>query len=136
MKISLVIATYQRHDALCRLLTSIKNQKEKPFEVIIIDASENESTKNYIRRIDDLNIIYIEVAKQERGSAQQRNHGLDLVDLSSDIVAFLDDDLILEADYFEKLIETYQKFPDAIGVGGIDLKNNMYEKKREGILYK
>jgi GT2 family glycosyltransferase len=30
----------------------------------------------------------------------------------------LDDDIVLESDYFEQLMSTYQKHPDALGVGG------------------
>ena len=40
------------------------------------------------------------------------------LDKGSDIVAFLDDDTVLEKDYFEQLIDTYKVYPEALGVGG------------------
>ena len=55
--------------------------------------------------------------------------------MDTDIVCFLDDDLILEKDYFKQLIQTYQTHPDAIGVGGIDLQENRYFKKEPGVQY-
>jgi hypothetical protein len=31
---------------------------------------------------------------------------------------FLDDDTVLEVDYFEEILKTYQVYPDALGAGG------------------
>jgi len=136
MKISLVIATYQRPNPLRKLLDSIGKQTIKPFEVIVVDASDNELTKIiFENRTFDLNVNYQEVSFEHKGSAQQRNYGVKLVDKESDIIAFLDDDLVVEPDYFEKILETYKNYPDAIGVGGIDLNNNNYFRKKEGIKY-
>src|SRR5690606_39172353 len=53
-----------------------------------------------------------------RGLTKQRNFGINKVSPESDIVAFLDDDTILAKDYFEKLIQTYNTYPNALAVGG------------------
>lgn len=34
------------------------------------------------------------------------------------VVCFLDDDIILESDYFEEILATYARYPEALGVGG------------------
>ncbi|WP_235942681.1 glycosyltransferase family A protein, partial [Salinimicrobium oceani] len=34
------------------------------------------------------------------------------------VICFLDDDTVLEPEYFEHLIGTYHKYSDAVGVGG------------------
>jgi GT2 family glycosyltransferase len=49
---------------------------------------------------------------------KQRNFGISKVDSSSEIVCFLDDDIVLEKDYFEQLVQSYQIYPEALGVGG------------------
>ena len=49
---------------------------------------------------------------------KQRNFSIARVSKDYDVVCFLDDDTVLSADYFEQLLSTYQKYPDALGVGG------------------
>jgi len=135
-KFSLIIPTYHRPGPLCRLLESLEKQNLKPFEVIIVEASDNDQTKvNIEKRNYELNIRYYIVAIESKGSAQQRNYGIDMVNSSSDFFAFLDDDLIVDQEYFKKLYETYQSNPDAIGVGGIDMHNNGYKIKVPTIEY-
>lgn len=136
MRLSLVIVTYQRPFAICSLLDSIIIQIHKPDEVIIIDASKDSSTEQILNDKNyPLQIKYKRVEDQYRGSALQRNYGLSLVAMDIEIVAFLDDDLKLEPDYFGNLLDTYKIHPDAIGVGGIDLKNNGYFIKQDGVYY-
>lgn len=136
MFISLIIATYQRPDSLSRLLESINAQTHKPDEILIIDGSKNDRTEQNLKEKNyQLPIIYIRVQDKDRGSAQQRNFGIKLVNSCSDVIAFLDDDIKAEPDYFKELMETYKSHPDAIGVGGIDLKSNNYFKKEAGFKY-
>jgi GT2 family glycosyltransferase len=52
-----------------------------------------------------------------------------------DIVSFLDDDIILERNYFEEILNTFSSFSCAVGVGGIDLKENSYFKKVNNVNY-
>ena len=58
------------------------------------------------------------VAEQYRGLTRQRNYGIKKIAEDIEIICFLDDDIILEPDYFEKLIASYSAYPDALGVGG------------------
>jgi len=51
------------------------------------------------------------------GSATARNRAMEIAD--GDIWLFLDDDVILEADFVEQLLRTYLDFPEAGGVSGI-----------------
>jgi GT2 family glycosyltransferase len=44
-----------------------------------------------------------------------------------DIVCFLDDDTILEENYFEELIKTYEIYPEALGVGGYITNETKWE---------
>lgn len=136
MNISLIVATYKRPDSLCKLLDSIEKQTIKPIEIIIVDASENEFTRICLEKTNyDLCVNYQKVTHEHKGSAQQRNYGIDHANEASDIIAFLDDDLIIDPDYFEKLLDTYEKYPDSIGVGGVDIKSNYYFIKQEGAHY-
>lgn len=134
MNISLVICTYMRPDSLLKLLYSIEAQIIKPNEIIIVDGSTTLDTQIVLKNYD-FDVTYFLVDDDNRGLTKQRNFGVSKTDKSTDVVAFLDDDLILEPNYFEEIIKTYQQNPKAIGVGGIDLVENTYSLKNPNQMY-
>jgi len=118
MKFSLIICTYQRPKPLLQLLQSVQEQTLYPDEILIIDGSTNEATQVILEQNHFQNVHYFLVPKEHRGLTKQRNFGIARVSKDNDVVCFLDDDTVLSADYFEQLLSTYQKYPDALGVGG------------------
>ena len=128
-KFCLIICTYQRPKALLKLLRSVSEQILYPYQIIIVDGSTNLETKNLIAENEFRNIEYYLVAEKDRGLTRQRNFGIDKINRDSLITCFLDDDVVLQTDYFEKLIETYQEYPDAFGVGGYIIEENIAWKK-------
>ncbi|MBS3992576.1 MAG: glycosyltransferase family 2 protein [Bacteroidetes bacterium] len=119
MKSSLIICTYQRPQALKKLLDSLALQTLLPSETLIIDGSLNDLTKQLLeQQTYDFKITYVKANDSQRGLTKQRNLGISMIDQSSEIVCFLDDDTVLQPNYFEELINTYQKYPKAIAVGG------------------
>ncbi|MDX6182246.1 glycosyltransferase [Flavobacterium sp. Fl-77] len=118
MKFSLIICTYMRPEPLLKLLQSVHKQSLYPDEILIIDGSINDETKEVIAQNNFENLHYFLVAKENRGLTKQRNFGISKVNSVIEIVCFLDDDTVLETDYFEILLGTYKKNPEALGVGG------------------
>ena len=118
MKFTLIICTYMRPQPLLTLLQSVKDQSCYPDEILIIDGSTNDATLNILNENHFLNLQYFSVPPEHRGLTKQRNYGIARVNQSSEIVCFLDDDTVLTSDYFEKLLDVYTKFPEALGVGG------------------
>lgn len=100
------------------LLESVKGQTLYPDEILIIDGSLNYETKKVLEDNRYKNVHYFLVAPEHRGLTKQRNYGIERVGSAIEIVCFLDDDIVLENDYFEKLLQTYQIHPEALGVGG------------------
>ncbi len=122
--------------AICKLLDSVAIQQTKPDEIIVVDGSTDTATQQAMEQKKyDLPIRYYQVSDEHRGLTRQRNYGIARVSTNIEIVAFLDDDLVLEPDYFIQIIKTYTKFPDAIGVGGIDLKENHWQLKESNKSY-
>ena len=117
-KFSLIICTYMRAKVIVDLLISVKNQTVYPDEILIIDASTNDETKVILEQNFYQNLMYFSVDEQHRGLTKQRNFGIRKVKSQSEIICFLDDDVILESDYFKNLLATYELFPQALGVGG------------------
>ena len=113
---------------LSRLLKSVMSQTQVPDEILIIDGSLNDDTGSRFRESGNKNILYHKVPPEHRGLTKQRNYGIARVNDGMDIVAFLDDDTILNPDYFEQLIDTYTQFPQAIGVGGYITNEVSWEK--------
>lgn len=115
---SLIICTYMRPEALARLLDSVKKQTLYPNEILVIDASEDDEIKHIHLESEYECLKYFKVGNAVRGLTKQRNFGIEKKSKTSKIICFLDDDVILEPDYFKYLIETYEVFPEALAVGG------------------
>ncbi len=118
-----------RANPLLDLLYSVKNQTLHPDEILIIDGSTNDETAVIIKKNAFKNLKYFKVNNEQRGLTKQRNFGIKEVTSTIDIVCFLDDDTLLEKDYFFNLIQTYKIYPEALGVGGFITNETVWEKE-------
>jgi GT2 family glycosyltransferase len=118
IKFSLIICTFMRPLPLIQLLESVVKQTAYPDEILIIDGSTNNDTENVLKDKHFEKSNYFIVPAEYRGLTKQRNYGIERVGHDIEIVCFLDDDTVLEKDYFEQLLKTYQIHPEALGVGG------------------
>lgn len=118
MKFSLIVCTYMRPKAIITLLESVETQKLYPNEILVIDGSIDDNTKNILAERKINNLTYFKVSDADRGLTKQRNYGISKVSEAIDIICFLDDDTVLDKYYFDKLINTYSTHPDALAVGG------------------
>lgn len=112
---------------LLNLLNSVLIQSVYPDEIIIVDGSTNDATQEILENNQFENLNYYKVDGANRGLTKQRNFGIEKVNSSMDIVCFLDDDIVLQSDYFENLIATYSLFPDALGAGGTIVNESSWE---------
>jgi GT2 family glycosyltransferase len=118
MKLTLIICTYMRAKPLLTLLESVKRQAVYPDEILIIDGSTNMQTKEMLAENPFSNLQYFLVSDKDRGLTRQRNFGISRCATDTDIICFLDDDTVLERNYFAEILRTYTIFPEALGVGG------------------
>ncbi len=118
MTFSLIICTYMRPEPLLKLLQSVREQSLYPSEIIIVDGSTNNETELILQENIFLNLQYYLASEDKRGLTKQRNFGISKASNNSEIVCFLDDDTVLEPNYFEEILAIYNKFPEAFGVGG------------------
>ena len=135
MKFSLIICTYQRPEALLTLLNSVREQSLYPDQVIVVDGSEDNRSKDELDKNKFSNLEYFKVSSEERGLTKQRNIGVDKLHENIDIACFLDDDIVLTPHYFQNLITGFNRFPDAVGFGGYILDETNWEKKNGTINY-
>ena len=118
MKFTLIVCTYQRPQAIVTLLNSVNDQWVYPDQIVIVDGSKDTNTQKVFTNHAYKNLEYVLVDKVNRGLTKQRNYGIDKVDPTSEIVCFLDDDIVLTPTYFKLLLDTYKSHPEALGVGG------------------
>lgn len=118
MVFTLIICTYKRSQPLLKLLLSVQHQTLYPNEILIVDGSPDDFTKEMVTQNSFQNLKYFKVDENDRGLTKQRNYGIARVQEASEVVCFLDDDTVLESNYFEEIIKTYTFFPEALGVGG------------------
>jgi GT2 family glycosyltransferase len=118
--VSIVIPTRNRSYDLKKLLNSILFQTILPREIIIVDDSSDEKTRNLVysfkNRFSSEGVSLKYLRGGEHGVAQKRNIGV--FQSTGDICFFIDDDMILDRDYIKKVLEVYEKYPNALGVAG------------------
>ena len=127
MRFSLIVCTYMRPEPLLQLLQSVQQQIIYPNEILIIDGSTNNETQLVLEQHLFVNISYFSVPPKHRGLTKQRNYGVARTGATIEVVCFLDDDIVLEPDYFEQLLKTYQLYPDALGAGGYIVNETKYD---------
>lgn len=113
MNISVVIITKDRPLELEDCLKSIENQSLLPDEVIIVDSSTtdvSEITKKY----NSLNIVCF--SSFEGGTSKARNYGIEHA--NADIIAFIDDDVLLPPEYMKEITSYFAKNKDVGAITG------------------
>lgn len=96
MKISLIIATYNKPQYLVHCLKSIAGLKEFPDEIIVADDGSGIETAQLIEQFKiQLPVPLIHAWQEDKGYrlARSRNNGL--LKSTGDYLIFIDDDLIL-----------------------------------------
>ncbi|WP_281336358.1 glycosyltransferase family 2 protein [Flavobacterium eburneipallidum] len=126
MKFSLIICTYIRPQSVLQLLQSVEVQTLYPDEILIIDGSTNQETESILEQNQFQNLQYFSVPAEHRGLTKQRNYGVKKAGNAIDVIAFLDDDTILEKNYFKELIQTFVDNQAISGVAGVALNENAW----------
>ncbi len=129
LKISVIIPTLNRPNDMARLLPSIVNQTRLPDELIIVDQSVDDKTKNSTYKLlknSPLKLKYIHDSSFQ-GLVKAKSIGVKFS--TGDIVCFLDDDTILDKDYFLQILQGFTDKKDMLGCSGLVLgqkKSNFY----------
>jgi GT2 family glycosyltransferase len=145
LKLSIIIPTRNRPRDLEALLHSILHQTWFPFEVIIIDDSDNDLTKKVVKKYETeftkigSKLKYIKGPKD--GLPAARNLGIKFAE--GDLIFFLDDDTLLEKNVIQTLILFFKNNPKALGVqpqilniGGADSYSKHPSSHFENAIYK
>ena len=117
-QISVAICTFNRAPLLRKCLEGLTGQSLDPKEVEVIVVDNNSSdetaavTKSFARKIKNLKYVF----EEKQGLSRARNRAIE--DASGPIIVYIDDDAIPYADWLEKILEAFEKFPDCSVIGG------------------
>jgi GT2 family glycosyltransferase len=122
---SIVIPTKNRAEDLRRTLPTLLEQTVAPAEIIIVDQSRDDASwevvKDYeararVRSSAAPRFIYLHEPEINSAGAA-RNVAIEKA--SGDILIFLDDDVLLEANFIEEILAPYAQDANIGGVSGV-----------------
>ena len=120
IRLSLVIATYNRAEQLLVTLRSVAEQSAPAaaWECIVVDNNSTDATHEHIEAFiaahPTLNVRYRHEAQQ--GLSHARNSGIEAA--QGDIIAFIDDDERIVPEFIEAYIDLFDTHTDAMSAGG------------------
>lgn len=103
MKISVIVATYNRVDALNFVLQSLESQSDRNFEVIVADDGSAEETANFLKKFFSstrLNIRH--VWQEDLGFRLAKVRNLAIENTQGEYLIFLDGDCIVQPDFVKR----------------------------------
>jgi GT2 family glycosyltransferase len=113
MNVTVIIVTLNRPDCMRRCLDCLLAQQPRPDQLIVVDASADDLTKNVVAQYGD--VIYL---RNENGFGRMtasRNIGLKRA--TGDVIAFVDDDSFARPGWLKNLLDAYAD-ADVGAVGG------------------
>lgn len=117
-EISVVTPTLGRPDEVRELLANLAAQRTPPREVVLVDGAgpADERTREVVAGVAPALPWPCRYLRHGGGTAVQRNAGIEAS--TGGLVAFVDDDVRLAEDYFERMLEVFAADPER-RIGGV-----------------
>ena len=118
--ITLIICTYNREKYIGPLLDSIaKNDyPTTDYEIVLVDNNCTDNTRGVCEQFatEHPEIAFRYVTEPEQGLSAARNKGIK--EAKGDIVIYVDDDALVDADYIRIYAEHFAASPETMAAGG------------------
>jgi glycosyltransferase involved in cell wall biosynthesis len=123
MTISVIVPTKNRPHDLALAMQSLVAQTRLPDEIIVVDQSEDGGSELSVKALLDaaaLKGVRLELRYVRDpaivGANAARNVGMRMA--KSEIVALIEDDIVLERFALERLLQAYERYPELLGMSG------------------
>ncbi len=131
MKYSFIIPVYNRPDEVDELLESLTHQRNRDFEVLIVeDGSQTPCEAVCQKYADRLSLRYF--AKANSGPGQSRNYGAERAE--GDYLIVLDSDVVVPEGYLDA-VEAELANQEADAFGGPDAAHESFTDVQKAISY-
>jgi GT2 family glycosyltransferase len=127
----ILVITKDRSAEILRALRSVTAQTIPPASIIVIDASCDDKTEKAVSGFSKLNPhLKIEYSRSETaGTTHQRNRGLEKA--QSDIILFMDDDVVLTPGLSHNFLSMHAKYPHVAAVSGLEVNHAVQSRLYE-----
>jgi glycosyltransferase involved in cell wall biosynthesis len=127
MTYTIILPTLNRPELVRGFLACVEKQTLLPYEVIVVDQSDNRATGDLLDIWSSKRIVKKYIYREIKSLVLARHAGLDACG-ETDLVVFFDDDVILDRRFCEEMVEVF-----------LEDKNNKYAGgmgKVYGCIYK
>ncbi|MGN7189921.1 glycosyltransferase family 2 protein [Curtobacterium sp. MCBA15_004] len=115
-RVSVVIGTRDRPEDVRRCVRSVLASAYDDLEVLVVDnAPSSTATRDVVAAVGDPRVRYVLEARP--GVSRARNAGLALA--TGEVVAFVDDDVVVDRDWASALAAAYARDADVVCVTGL-----------------
>jgi glycosyltransferase involved in cell wall biosynthesis len=111
--VTVVIPTYNRANLIARSIKSVLSQTYQDFELVVVDDSSTDNTKEVVTSFNDERVRYIR-HEQNRGEAAARNTGIKVA--RGEYIACQDSDDEWLPEKLAKQVQAFENCPPDIGV--------------------
>ena len=118
-KVSYIIPTMMRQQFTLNLLNDLENQTYKPFEVIVVDATPEDTRDETLYNEDNYSFKVVFKWQITKGSCRARNEAIALC--TGDYIVFGDDDIRIQPQFIENHIRLLQTY-NAEACNGLDIR--------------
>jgi len=117
LALSVVLPTYNRRASLLRTLASILDQRTtRRYEVIVVDNNSTDDTRAAVLDANARGVPVRYVLEPQQGVSYARNAGI--AHARAPLIAFVDDDVSVDANWIETICRTFEQHADVDCVGG------------------
>ena len=120
---AVVIATKDRPDQLRSLLANLQGQSFVPQQIIVVDGSDH-PVASVLDGFPELEIDYISV--RPPGLTAQKNAGVATVRQEIDLVAIVDDDIVLHEGALDAMMAHWETASAELGGASFDMPDFVY----------
>ena len=106
--ITIIIPTYNAEHTIEKCVESLLKQVGNfSYQIIILDDGSSDGTLARLEKYQDNQLVEV-VAKQNTGASSTRNVGIEMAEMDSEYLIFVDADDFVEADYLKLLFDQFK----------------------------